>query len=169
MPRTPRHAFWLLTGVWLALSALGPLFAPWAWAEDPGLARLEQQLHLEVNSFRRERHLIALERRADLDAVARTHSEDMVKRGFFAHENPDGEQWWNRMDRAGVAGYTLAGENSAQTNKSEPNREVFTGWLASPPHLENLLARPFNATGIGIARHPDGRLFYTQLYVTFPR
>lgn len=169
MPRTPRHAFWLLSGLWLALSALGPLFAPWAWADDPGLARLEQRLHLEVNAFRRDRHLVELERRAALDAVARAHSEDMVKREFFAHENPDGEHWWQRMDRAGVAGYTLAGENVAQTNEPDPNRAVFSGWQASPAHLENLLARPFNATGVGIARHPDGRLFYTQLYVTFPR
>ena len=169
MPRTPRNALLLLAGFWLALLVLEPLLAPWAWAEDPELSRLELQLQLDVNRFRAEHHLVALERRADLDAVARAHSEDMVKRGFFAHENPDSEVWWQRMDRAGVRGYTLAGENVAVTNEADPHNAVFVGWQNSPAHRENLLARPFNATGIGIARHPDGRLFYTQLYVTFPR
>ena len=169
MPRTPRQALWLLLGLWLVLSALGPLFAPWAWAQDPGLARLEQQLHLDVNAFRRSRHLVELERRSDLDAVARGHSEDMVRRGFFAHQNPDGELAPDRMARAGVTGFTLAGENSAQTNQPDPNRQVLHGWIASPVHLENLVFAPFHATGVGIARHPDGRLFYTQVYASYPR
>ena len=169
MPRTPRHAFWVLTGLWLALAGLGPLGAPWAFADDPGVARLEQRLHLAVNAFRIEQHLVTLERRADLDAVARAHSEDMVARAFFAHENPDGDEWPQRLDRAGVRGYTLAGENVAQTNEADPHDAVFAGWQNSPAHRENLVARPFNATGIGIARAPDGRLFYTQLYLTFPR
>jgi uncharacterized protein YkwD len=169
MPRTPLQALWMLLGLWLALTLLGPLGPRWARAEDAQLARLEAALYRDVNALRARHHLIALERRADLDAVARSHSDDMVARGFFAHENLDGEQWWQRMDRAGVTGYTLAGENVAQTSEPDPNRAVFQGWQDSPAHRRNLLARPYNATGIGIARAPDGRLFYTQLYATFPR
>lgn len=169
MPRTPRHAFWMLLGLWAWLALVGPIGARWAFAEDPQLARLEQQLHGAVNDFRRAQKLIPLERRADLDAVARAHSEDMVRRGFFAHENPDGELWHHRIDRAGISGYTMAGENVAQTNEPDPNRAVLTGWENSADHRRNLEFRAFNATGVGIARAPDGRLFYTQLYVTFPR
>jgi uncharacterized protein YkwD len=169
MPRTPRHAFWLLLGMWAWLALVGPLGARWAFAEDPQLARLEQQLHGAVNEFRRAHRLIALERRADLDAVARAHSEDMVRRAFFAHENPDGELWHQRADRAQIRGYTMAGENVAQTNAPDPNRAVLSGWENSPDHRRNLEFRAFNATGVGIARAPDGRLFYTQLYLTFPR
>jgi uncharacterized protein YkwD len=169
MPRTLFDGAGFLAGFWLAVALILPIGAPWAAAEDPGLALLESRLHLAVNEFRREQHLIPLERRPELDAVARAHSEDMVKRGFFAHENPDGQHWWERLDRAGVSGFTLAGENVAQTDEADPNKAVFTGWQNSPAHRENLLARPFNATGIGIARAPDGRLLYTQLYVTFPR
>lgn len=169
MPRTPRHAFWMLLGFWLWLAFVGPLGARWAYAEDPQLARLEQQLHRDVNAFRASQHLLTLERRDDLDAVARAHSEDMVRRAFFAHQNPDGLLWQDRIDRAGISGYTLAGENVAQTSQADPNNSVLTGWQNSPDHRANLLARPFNTTGVGIARAPDGRLFYTQLYVTFPR
>lgn len=169
MPHTPRNALWMLLGFGLWITFVGPLGARWAYAEDPQLAHLEQQLQRDVNEFRASEHLVKLERRADLDAVARAHSEDMVKRSFFAHENPDGVLWHHRIDRAGISGYTLAGENIAQTNQPDPNQAVFVGWQNSPDHRANLLARPFNATGIGIARAPDGRLFYTQLYVTFPR
>jgi uncharacterized protein YkwD len=169
MPRTPRHAFWMLLGMWLWLALFGPIGARWAFAADPQLARLEQQLHGAVNEFRGAHKLIALERRADLDAVARAHSEDMLRRGFFAHENPDGELWPQRIERAQIRGYTLAGENVAQTNEADANRAVLEGWRNSPDHRRNLEFRAFNATGIGIARAPDGRLLYTQLYVTFPR
>jgi uncharacterized protein YkwD len=169
MPRTPRHAFWMLLGFYAWLALVGPLGARWAHAENPELRLLEQRLHVAVNDFRRAHKLIELERRADLDAVARAHSEDMLRRGFFAHENPERELWHHRIDRAGIIGYTMAGENLAQTNEPDPNRAVLVGWENSPDHRQNLEFRAFNATGIGIARAADGRLFYTQLYVTFPR
>jgi len=169
MPRTLGQAAGFLLGFWLATALLLPIGAPWAWAEDPGLALLESRLHLAVNDFRREAHLIALERRPALDRVARAHSADMARRGFFSHESPEGRDWVDRLAAADVSGFTMAAENVAQTNRSEPNREILEGWKQSPAHRENLLSRPMNATGIGIARAADGRLFYTQLYLHFPR
>jgi uncharacterized protein YkwD len=166
MPRTLADAAGFLAGFWLAAAALLPLGAPWAAAADPGLALLETRLHAAVNDFRHEQHLIPLERRADLDAVARAHSEDMIQRGFFSHASPEGDTWVERLAHAGVSGFTMAGENVGQTNRAEPNREILEGWKASPAHRENLVSRPMNATGIGIARAPDGRLFYTQLYLS---
>jgi uncharacterized protein YkwD len=169
MPRTLYDAAGFVAGLWLATALLLPLGARWAHAEDPGLALLESRLHLAVNDFRSAEHLIPLERRSDLDRVARAHSEDMAHRGFFAHESPEGRNWVDRLSQAGVTGFRMAGENVGQTNRAEPNREILEGWKHSPVHLENLVSRPMNATGIGIARAPDGRLFYTQLYLNFPR
>ena len=168
MPRTPGQGMGFLLGLWSVLALLGPLHAP-ARASDAELLRLESALHEAVNGFRREQHLIPLERRVDLDAVARGHSADMAARGFFAHETPEGLDWVDRLERAGVSGFALAGENVGQTSRAHPNTEILEGWKHSPVHRENLTARPYNATGLGIARSPDGRLFYTQLYVTFPR
>lgn len=169
MPRTLLDAAGFLGGMWLAIALLLPLGAPWAAAADPGLALLESRLHGAVNDFRREQHLIALERRPELDAVARAHSEDMVRRGFFSHSSPEGATWVERLARAGVTGFTMAGENVGQTSRADPNREILEGWKQSPAHRENLMSRPMNATGVGIASAPDGRLFYTQLYLSFPR
>jgi len=169
MPRTLGDAAGFLAGLWFALTLLLPIGAPWAAAADPGLALLESRLHLAVNDFRREQHLIALERRPELDAVARAHSEDMVRRSFFAHASPEGDTWVERLAHAKVTGFSLAGENVGQTNRAEPNQEILEGWKGSPAHRENLMSRPMNATGVGIARAADGRLFYTQLYLSFPR
>jgi uncharacterized protein YkwD len=169
MPRTLLDAAGFLAGLWLATALLLPIGAPWAWAEDPGLALLESRLHSAVNDFRREQHLIPLERRPELDRVARGHSEDMARRGFFAHESPEGRTWVERLQLAGVTGFTMAGENVGQTNRAEPNREILEGWKQSPAHRQNLMSRPMNATGVGIARAPDGRLLYTQLYLHYPR
>jgi uncharacterized protein YkwD len=169
MPRTLPDAVGFLAGLWLATALLLPIGAPWARAEDPGLALLESRLHLAVNDFRREQHLIPLERQTELDRVARAHSEDMARRGFFAHESPEGRSWVDRLQLAGVSGFTMAGENVGQTNRAEPNREILEGWKQSPAHRENLMSRPMNATGVGIARAPDGRLFYTQLYLHYQR
>lgn len=169
MPRTLLDAVGFVAGLWLATALLLPIGAPWARAEDPGLALLESRLHLAVNDFRREQHLIPLERQTELDRVARAHSEDMARRGFFAHESPEGRSWIDRLQLAGVSGFTMAGENVGQTNRAEPNREILEGWKQSPAHRENLMSRPMNATGVGIARAPDGRLFYTQLYLHYPR
>ena len=169
MPRTLGDAAGFLTGLWLALALLVPLAAPWAATADPGLALLESRLVLAVNDFRREQHLIALERRDELDAVARAHSEDMARRGFFAHASPEGDTWVERLAHAHVTGFSMAGENVGQTSRNDPNREILEGWKNSPAHRENLMSRPMNATGVGIARAADGRLFYTQLYLSFPR
>jgi uncharacterized protein YkwD len=169
VPRNFCSGSWFLFGLWLALVLLGPLIAPWASAADPELVRLEAALHQSVNRFRSEQHLIVLTRDPALDAVARAHSEDMAARQFFSHQSPEGHNWVDRLQRFGIDGFSMAGENVGMTNRPNPNQEILQGWLTSPAHRENLTARPFNATGIGIARAPDGTFFYTQLYLSFPR
>ena len=158
-----------LFGLWLALVLLGPLVAPWASAADPELARMEAALHRSVNRFRSEQRLIALTRNADLDAVARAHGEDMAARGFFAHENPEGQSPLDRIQASPLQGYSLAAENLSKTAAAAPTRETINGWMYSKVHRKNLLAPSFNTTGVGVARAPDGSLLVVQVYVTLPR
>jgi len=167
VPRTPIQGLAFLLGFWLALT-----LAPWSAAAESGgqaFAELEQRLHHAVNAVRAERHLIPLERRTNLDAVARAHSQDMARRGYFAHRNPEGEVAVQRLARAELGDFTLAAENLGSTSRPDPTREIVGAWLASEVHRKNLHAPPFNATGIGIARAADGSLLYTQVYVTYPR
>jgi uncharacterized protein YkwD len=168
MPRNLIQAFAFLIGFWIAL-LLSP-FTTWATErEQTPFAGLEAELHHAVNADRAARHLLQLVRRPDLDAVARSHSADMARRGYLSHVTPEGVDPLGRLDRAGVAGFSLAAENAGQTSKSDPNRQILGGWHASAVHRQNLLAPPWNATGIGIAQGSDGTFYYTQLYVSYPR
>jgi uncharacterized protein YkwD len=169
MPRTIGQALGFLLGFFIALW-LSPMRIEAVGPESGGaFSALEQGLYLGVNEVRAQRNLITLERRPELDAVARAHSLDMARRHFLAHETPEGTNALHRLEAGGVDGFTLAAENLGATNRADPNREILVGWLNSKVHRDNLLAPPFNATGIGVARSDDGALYYTQLYVTYPR
>ena len=171
VPRSLPDAIGFLLGVWLALALLLPFAARGAQAPnpDPELAALEQALHAGANRVRADHHRIALVRRADLDAVARAHGADMAVRGYLAHESPEGHNPVDRLQRGGIGGFSLAGENAGQTNRTDPVREILEGWQLSPTHRTNLLAPAFNTTGVGVARAADGTLYFVQVYVTFPR
>ena len=171
MPRTIGQAASFLAGMWLALLMLQPAggIAKAAAAAPMDLAPLESGLHTAINDLRAAQGLLRLERDPALDAVARAHSEDMAARRYMAHETPEGLTPPDRMKRAGVSGYTLAGENVGTTTRGDPNREIVGAWMASPVHRDNVLAPVFNSTGVGIARSADGTWYYTQLYGTRPR
>jgi uncharacterized protein YkwD len=170
MPRTPLQGAAFLLGFWIALW-LSPFGASGEPLSSSGAlyADLEAGLHHGVNRVRTDRHLIPLERRPELDAVARAHSRDMANRHFFDHTNPEGEVAPDRLIRAQVRGFSLAAEKLGITDRPDPNGEILNGWIQSEVHRRNLFAPPFNATGIGIARAPNGSLIYTQIYVTYPR
>jgi uncharacterized protein YkwD len=168
VPRSLPDALGFVLGVWIALALLLP-FAARGAEPDPGLATLEDALAAGVNRVRADHHRIALERRPDLDRVARAHSADMAARGYLAHESPEGLNPVDRLERGGVSGFRLAAENAGQTNRADPVHEILSGWQLSPSHRTNLLAPAFNATGVGAARAGDGTLYFVQVYVTFAR
>lgn len=167
MPRTPLQGLAFLLGFWIAL-LLSPFRGEAAGAEAP-FAALEASFHQDVNRERSARHLILLERDPLLDAVARAHSADMASRRYLSHVDPAGRNPLDRIQAAGVSGFSLAAENAGLTDQEDPNRQILEGWLSSPVHRRNLHAPPFNRTGVGIAQAADGTWYYTQLYLTVPR
>jgi uncharacterized protein YkwD len=168
VPTTPSRAVCLLAGIWLALTLLVPLVASGA-SLDGELSALEAELHARVNAVRAERHLVALRRDPAVDRVARAQAADMARRGYLAHDDPEGLSPLDRLERGGIEGFTLAAENAGKTNRGDPNREILEGWIASEVHRRNLFFPPFNTTGLGIARAADGTYVYVQLYLTYPR
>jgi len=168
MPTTLVRAAAFLLGFWLALLLLQPLGAR-AAARDDDLRQLEDGVYSAINATRAEHDRETLRRLPALDAVAREHSADMAARHYLSHDTPEGLNPVDRIQRGGVDGMTLAGENVGLTNRADPNREIVEGWIASPVHRSNLLHPAFNTTGVGIARAVDGTLYYTQVFVTFPR
>lgn len=81
-----------------------------------------------------------------LTEVARAHSNDMFNRGFFAHENPDGQSPFDRMAKGGIT-FEVAGENIAYA----PSVELaHNGLMRSPGHRANILNPEFGHVGYGI-------------------
>jgi uncharacterized protein YkwD len=169
VPRTYGQGLAFVLGFWIAL-LLSPLTIQIARAEGAGpYTEIEARFYAEVNAHRRSQHLIALKRDPALDALARSHSEDMVRRTFFSHVNPDGQNPLDRIQADGRDDFTMAAENVGLTDRAEPNQEILQGWIASPDHRRNLNAPAFNRTGVGVARAPDGSWYYTQLYLAVPK
>jgi uncharacterized protein YkwD len=82
----------------------------------------------------------------ELREVARAHSSDMLARGYFAHNTPEGLDPFDRMRSSNVR-FQTAGENLALA----PTLQLaHTGLMNSPGHRANILQREFGRVGIGI-------------------
>lgn len=109
-----------------------------------------EDLYLRIN---RHRHAIgcrALEWDRRLARLALKQSEDMARRHYFDHVNPDGLDPFQRMDHAGLR-YHAAAENLAMG--AVTGREVYEGWMNSKGHRRNL--ENCMLTKIGLGRYGD--------------
>lgn len=105
-----------------------------------------------VNQERTNRGIRPLVTDDRLRNVARAHSEDMFKRGYFSHVDPDGHDPFFRMEAAGI-NFLTAGENLAYA----PSLTLaFNGLMNSPDHRANILNPDFGKIGIGVA---DGGIY----------
>jgi len=125
---------------------------------------MELDAHQLVNAQRVAEGLAPLTLRNDLRLVARAHSEDMFARQFFDHENPDGDDPFERMHDAGIS-FTSAAENIAWNNFPDPAAVAVEGWMNSSGHRANILNGVFTHTGMGVAYDPpnDG-YYFTQVF-----
>lgn len=103
---------------------------------------------------------------ARLARVAQRHSEDMARRGFFSHVNPDGLDPFERMEHASLD-FSRAAENIAAGQTTA--REVFSGWMASGRHRANLEACALTEHGIGHYDHQWTHDFMTPRSSPHPR
>jgi uncharacterized protein YkwD len=107
---------------------------------------LEIQMLKMVNEERAKAGLKPLRADPEQTRVARNHSQDMFKRGYFAHENPDGQDPFDRM-RASNVQFRAAGENLALAQTLEI---AHTNLMNSPGHRANILNPSFGRLGIGV-------------------
>ena len=116
-----------------------------------------------TNAERARHGLRALSVDQRLAAAAQAHSVDMVQRGFFAHESPDGRQVWDRAVAAGYA-YRKVAENIAAGQRSA--EEVVRGWMESPGHRANILDGDLTQIGVGRAEGGSYGVYWTQVFGT---
>lgn len=102
-----------------------------------------------VNEHRRSRKCPALQWISAVADVASSHSEDMTRRNFFNHTNPEGLTPFQRLDRAGIK-FTRAAENIAAGQAT--GQQVFNSWMGSSGHRRNIEDCALRQHGIGFAR-----------------
>ena len=154
---------------------------------------IARRTHARVNEARVRQGFGALAWSDSLARLARVHSDDMARRAFFAHDNPDGENVNARATRLGLSCrieqgrsiYTGFGENLFVTPRytsayriTENGRTTtryawkapeslpgaaVNGWLNSPGHRRNLLSPVFRREGLAASLAADGQIYFTQV------
>jgi uncharacterized protein YkwD len=120
-----------------------------------------------INAERRARGESSLVWDAELTRMARLHSESMARQNFFDHIDPQGQNMTMRARACGVCGWSAIAENIAyNSGYDDPASFAVERWVASPKHRANLLRQGFTHSGVGVARAADGRVFFTQVFVT---
>lgn len=119
---------------------------------------LEAQMLVLINRERVKRKLKQLKADLPLREVARRHSIDMFKRGYFSHESPEGKDPFDRIRKAHVP-FLTAAENLALS----PNlKTAHDGLMESPGHKANILHPDFGRVGIGILDGGRNGIMVTQ-------
>ena len=126
----------------------------------------EQRAFDLINAERRARGRQPLAWDGSLTRVARYHSENMARQGFFNHIDRDGSDIRERAYAHGVGGWKVLGENIAY-NQGYPDPAGFAveRWMTSSKHRDNILNGEFTHAGLGVARTADGRVFFTQVFM----
>lgn len=98
-----------------------------------------------------------------LHCAARAHAMDMAERDFFDHVNPDGEDPFARMEKAGYTDWMAAAENIAAG--SDDAEQTVLGWLDSDGHCANMLDPKYKDFGVGFYEGAGQYNFYwTQTF-----
>ena len=128
---------------------------------DSYIAEIEQAIFTRVNAERTSRGLEPLSYNNTMQKYARIKSKDMGDRGYFAHENPEGELITAQMKRDGVT-YNAWGENIAYIQGNQSNsslaEQFMNNWMNSQGHRENILSSNFESIGIGV--YKIGNTYY---------
>jgi uncharacterized protein YkwD len=147
------------------------VFGSLVWAAGASVVRMsasvEESIRDCANRERRERGMHTLTHDPALDAAARLHARRMLARGFFDHEDPDGNGPADRVKRFAKRRYVIVGENIAAGFDS--TGATCRGWMKSPGHRANILRERFTRVGAGYASG-DGEYgrYYVQVFADVP-
>lgn len=104
-------------------------------------------INAAVNNYRTTQGIGHLAVSPTLEIAAETKCADMIAKGYWAHNAPDGTEPWSFFVRSGYA-YVHAGENLAYGFSN--SADVVQWWIDSEDHRENLVDGRLNEAGYGI-------------------
>ena len=122
----------------------------------PEALQFEIEVLVLVNIERESRGIRPLEWDAGLGALARNHSMDMARRGFFSHTCLDGITPRTRIQGAGIS-HRFVAENIAWGQRTPES--VVNSWMNSPGHRSNILNENMTHLGVGFYNY-----FWTQKF-----
>jgi uncharacterized protein YkwD len=111
---------------------------------------------VRINQRRQSAGLDPLNRAGKLMAAAQGHACWMANNRSLSHVGRNGTRAPRRV-RAEGYDWTYVAENVA-AGAGRP-AEVVAGWMGSPPHRANILARQAREIGVGLAR-AGGRSYW---------
>lgn len=137
---------------------------------EKDLNQIKTEMFDLINHEREKKGIENLKRKSFLDEVAQDYAERMLKEDFYAHNDPQGKNHYDRLQEREIY-YVAATENLnmiyaySDTNISEEN--VY-GWIKSPGHSVAMLDtnKPlvWNNLGIGLACEKIGNNTYHTCY-----
>lgn len=128
---------------------------------------LERRAFELINAERRTNGEAPLAWDAALTRVARMHSEEMARMKSLSHFGADGRDVAERARLFGITGWRALAENIAYNQGyDDPAGFAVERWLLSAKHRENILRPAFTHTAIGVVETADGRIYFTQVFIT---
>ncbi len=159
-----------------ALSALAIVASPVGAGTDGGGVRsvssrasLDRAIVVETNALRASRGLQPLVASPSLAAAARSHSFEMARTGYFAHESSNGSTFTQRVLRFyPSSGYRSwrAGENLLWASPDVGAKRALEQWRQSPEHRKILFAPGWREIGVSAVHTPAGPRAFDGLEVT---
>ena len=125
------------------------------------LTEQERQALTLLNNDRAKNGLPALKANSQLTRLAEDYAKDMIARGYFAHNNPEGQTPFDRMRAAGIS-YRTAGENLAINSSVDAAEKAF---MNSSGHRANILNSGYTDVGIGVVQNSRGQLYVVQEFI----
>jgi len=131
--------------------------------DENKIREIEKQVHHNTNLERQKHGLQTLEYNTELSKIARLHSQDMLDRDFFAHNDPNGCDAVCRYQKSNYSCNSLMGviagenlhwwqysDNIFWQSPEQIGRETVASWMESPGHRENILSPMYQNEGIGV-------------------
>jgi hypothetical protein len=136
----------------LAVIVLALIALQWPLITQPGEVLGDRDITAaailaDTNQARDQDHLTNLSMNAELTRAAEQKANDMLTRGYWSHNAPDGTTPWAWI-KAQNYQYATAGENLARGFAD--SAAVVAAWLNSPEHRANLLDAEFSDVGIAV-------------------
>ncbi len=130
------------------------------------MAAAEQSAFNVINQKRIEKGLAPLVWSHELAAVARLHSQNMAEFKFFSHRGLDNKLVSDRADALKLGRWRSIGENIAfNRGFGDPVAKAIELWLDSPTHKRNMLDSTWKESAVGVAKAPDGSVYFTQVFL----